>query len=187
LLLGAGITIAVAVAGYVLFGSRWRDAFVIHWVRSGVELLATIAVMLVVTFLAVSLVASVLVYEDVGTMVLGFAAVIVGFQLIGRIGTWRWTVWDGRERVAVRAAKPTMPVAKSYPPLFRILAQMVLLVSAVLIALAAVVAGSTDLTLAAVAVAGLAALLGVAVDVMDVARGDRRDPGDAMARGQNRL
>ena len=109
---------------------------------------------------------------------LGFATIIVAFQVIAQIGSWRWGVWDGRERVAVRNQKPKAKAP--YPPLFRIFAQMSLLVAAVLIAFVAVVFEPT-LTMWAVGIAALVVLLGVAVDVMDAERGQRVKPGDAMS------
>jgi hypothetical protein len=135
----------------------------------------TIGVMVVVAVLAISPFVAVLVYEEVGTTVLGFATIIIAFQLIARIGSWRWGVWDGRERVSVRIHEP-------YPPPLRIVAQMVLLVAAIAVAFVAIVS-EPGLTMVAVGIAVAAVLLGVAVDVMDAAHHKRREPGDAMAQG----
>ena len=63
---------------------------------------------------------------------------------------------------------------------------MVLLVAAVVVAFVAIVS-QPGLTMVAVGIGAAAVLLGVAVDVMDAARGKRRDPGDAMASGKIRL
>ena len=151
---------------------------VVRWSRDGVRLVVTIVVMAVVAVLAIAPFVSVLIDQEVGRRVLGFATIIVAFQVIAQVGAWRWSVWDGRERVAVRNQKPKEKAR--YPPLFRIFAQMSLLVAAVLIAFAAVVF-EPALTMWAVGIAALVVLLGVAVDVMDAARGQRVKPGDAMS------
>jgi hypothetical protein len=172
------VTLVGAAVAYGLDRTRETKSTLVGRSRDGVLLVATMIVMAVIAVLAVTPVASVLIFEDVGTRVLGFAAVIVAFQVIARIGTWRWGVWDGRERVAVRMAKPREPIP--YPPLLRIVAQMILLIAVVVIAFAAIVV-EPALTMVAVGLAAFSVLLGVAVDVMDTARGARRDPGDAMA------
>jgi hypothetical protein len=76
---------------------------------------------------------------------------------------------------------------KSYPPLLRIFFQMVLLVTTVLIAFAIVVLESSALTIAAAFGAASAVLVGVAVDVLDAARQQRRNPQDAMLQGASHL
>jgi len=178
-----GVVIVVASIAYAVFHSPWKDTWLIRWLRNGVRLIITIAVMTIVAVLAIAPFVAVLIFDEVGTRVLGIAAVIVAFQLIARIGTWRWGVWDGRERVAVRTQKLPEGKAKTdkpenpYPPLLRIFVQMTLLVTTVLIAFAAVVTNSADLILLAAGVAGFTVLLGIAVDVMDSERGMRRDPG----------
>jgi hypothetical protein len=173
-------TIVFAGVAYLLFASPWTDWKILRWPRDLLELAATITVMVVTGFLAIAPILAILVFPEVGTMVLGFATIIIAFQIVGRIGNWRWVVWDGRERVSARTRKP-------YPSLFRIVAQMTVLIGAILLGWVGVVTASTNILLWAAALAGVAVLLGVAVDVMDVARGKRREPGDALARGQNTL
>ncbi|HEX5014193.1 MAG TPA: hypothetical protein VFV72_08545 [Candidatus Limnocylindrales bacterium] len=167
-------------AGIAAFMNRSRgsnDARVGR-TRDVVLFIATIVVMAVVAVLAITPVAAVLIFEEVGRTVLGFATVIVAFQVIARIGTWRWGVWDGRERVAVRLTKPKEQT--KYPPPVRIVVQMILLIAVVAIGFGAIVF-EPALTLVAVVGAIVCVLVGIAVDVMDTARGARRDPGDAMA------
>ena len=72
--------------------------------------------MAVAAGLAIAPFVAVLVYEEVGTTVLGFATIIVAFQLIARIGSWRWGVWDGRERVSVRTRRAVPAAAPHRRP-----------------------------------------------------------------------
>jgi hypothetical protein len=171
-----GVTLIVAVLASLMFGSPWKVGWAPSWLRDGVEMAVTIGVMAVVAVLAVSPFVAILAFEQVGTLVLGVATVIIAFQVIGRIGIWRWNVWDDRERVAARTQAP-------YPQLLRIFVQMTLLVVTVVIAFAAVVQGSSTLAIAAMGGVAIAVLLGVAVDVFDTARQERRSPLDAMLQG----
>jgi len=177
------VILAILVIGtlaFLIFGSSVKVTKLHPRARDFVEMIVTIVVMALVAVLALSPFVATLVFEDVGTMVLGCLTVLLAFQVIGRIGTWRWNVWDGRERVAARTQS-------SYPPLLRIIVQMTLLVLTVVVAMGAVIVGSTQLTLIAVAGAATAVLLGVAVDVFDTARQQRRSPLDAMLQGARRL
>jgi hypothetical protein len=69
----------------------------------------------------------------------------------------------------------------------RIFVQMTVLVVTLLIAFVAVVFGGPNLTIAALFGGAIAVLLGVAVDVFDTARQQRRSPMDAMLQGSRRL
>ena len=142
-------------------------------------MLITIVVMAAVAFLAVTPFASAVAFEQVGSTILGCLSVIVAFQVIGRIGTWRWNVWDGRERVAARTGG-------RYPPLPRIVIQMSLLIGTILVAFLAIVRNEDGLALVALGGAALAVLLGIAVDVFDAARKQRSRPSDAMLPGMSR-
>ena len=42
--------------------------------------------------------------------VIGAIAVLVVFNLLARLGTWRWDIWDARERRGLRRAPTTSPV-----------------------------------------------------------------------------
>lgn len=181
-------TLAVAIGGSMLFGSPRKLVRAPEWVMDGIEtvqdglkITVTIGVIAVVAVLAISPFVAILTFADVGTTVLGFATVIVAFQVIGQIGIWRWNVWDGRERVSVRLQK------EHYPPLLRIFFQMVILMATVGVAFVAVVTESSTLTMAAAVGAMSAVLIGVAVDVVDVARQQRRSPQDAMLQGASHL
>jgi hypothetical protein len=171
----------VAVLGYTMFGPPQKVGRLWPWLRDGIEMVVTIAVMVVVVVLALSPFLSILAFEEVGTTVLGCLTVIVLFQILGRIGVWRWNVWDGRERVAVRTR------AENYPPVLRIFVQMTVLFATLVIAFLAVAFDGQDLTIAALFGAAGAVLLGVAVDVFDTARQQRRSPLDAMLQGSRRL
>ena len=64
---------------------------------------------------------------------------------------------------------------------------MAVLVVTVGVAFAAVVRGSTNLAGMALIGVAIAVLLGVAVDVFDTARQERRNPLDAMRRGASHV
>jgi hypothetical protein len=179
--LGVFVATALIAGGAgLMLGSPWKIGWAPSWLRDGVEKSVTIVVMAVFTVLAVAPFAAILVYEAVGTTVLGVAAVIAAFQIVGQIGIWRWNVWDGRERVAARTQS-------AYPPLHRIVVQIVLILATVALGFLAVVQNSLPFTIAAVAVAAGSVLLGVAVDVFDTARQQRRSPLDAMLQGASHL
>ena len=185
-------TIVIGGLGYLMFGNSVKPAAAadreptarerrIQALRDGIEMAVTIFVTAVVFLLAIAPFVSTLLLEAVGTSVLGWLTIIAAFQVIARIGTWRWNVWDARERVAARMVKP------AHFRSLRIVVQMALLIGTVLVGVAAVIQDSSDLT--AVAAAGVAAavLLGIAVDVFDAARQTRRDPLDAMLQMPPRL
>jgi hypothetical protein len=65
--------------------------------------------------------------------------------------------------------------------------QIVLILATVALGFLAVVQNSLPFTIAAVAVAAGSVLLGVAVDVFDTARQQRRSPLDAMLQGASHL
>jgi hypothetical protein len=114
-------------------------------------------------------------FEDVGRTALGSVAVLVAFQVLGRIGVWRWNVWDGRERIAARTSG-------SYPSLRRVVVQIVLLVAVVICLFVAVVINADSLVLVAAAGAAIAVLLGISVDVFDASRQERTTPTDMLMR-----
>jgi hypothetical protein len=173
----AGEIIVLAILVIVLFGSpssrdlgRGRAI-----VGDFIEMAFTMIVMTLAAFLALAPIVSMIAFTDVGRTVLGSLAVLAVFQILGRIGTWRWTVWDGRERVAARTGKP-------FPRLRRIVIQLVLLLATIVCLFIAVVADSDVLTLIAAGGAAVAVLLGVSVDVFDASRQERTTPTDMMPR-----
>jgi hypothetical protein len=166
--------VALAILVVALFGSPGVDR---GWatVREIAELPFTILVMTLAVFLALSPVVSMIAFEDVGRTVLGSLAILAAFQVMGRIGAWRWNVWDGRERVAARTGR-------AYPRLRRVLVQCALLVAIVVVLFLAVVLDSDVLVVAAAAGTGVAVLLGISVDVFDAARQERTTPTDTLLR-----
>jgi hypothetical protein len=169
----AGV-IALAVLVIAVFGAPDVDR---RWaiVRDAAELPFTILVMTLVTLLALAPIVSMIAFEDVGRTVLGSAAVLLAFQVLGRIGVWRWNVWDGRERIAARTAG-------SYPSLRRVVVQIVLLVAVVVCLFVAVVTDSEALVLVAAAGGAIAVLLGISVDVFDASHQERTTPTDMLMR-----
>ena len=81
----AGIVIIIVVR---LLTERWPT----------VRIFATAAILLFASYLILAPIAAILIFPDVGQMVLGTVGVILGFGIVARIGTWRWTAWDMRDR-----------------------------------------------------------------------------------------
>jgi hypothetical protein len=140
-------------------------------VRDFLEMAFTMIVMTLAAFLALAPFVATIAFENVGRTVLGSLAVLAVFQILGRIGNWRWSVWDGRERVAARTGKP-------YPLLRRVVIQLSLLVATLACLFVAVVWNSEVLLAAAAAGAAIAVLLGISVDVFDASRQERTTPTD---------
>lgn len=135
-------------------------------VRDFFEMLFTMAVMTLAAFLALTPFVSAIAFEDVGRTVLGSLTIFAAFQLLGRIGMWRWKVWDGRERIAARTGKP-------FPNLRRVVIQASVLFATLVCLFAAVVSNSDPLTLVALGGVAAAVLLGISVDVFDASRQER--------------
>jgi hypothetical protein len=173
----AGAIIALALLVVAIFGSpaspdpgrRWAG------LRDFFEMAFTMIVMTLAAFLALAPIVSAIAFVDVGRTVLGGFAVLAAFQILGRIGNWRWTVWDGRERVAARTGKP-------FPRLRRVIIQLVLLVATLVCLFAAVIGDSDQLGLVGAGGAAVATLLGISVDVFDASRQERTRPTDMMPR-----
>jgi hypothetical protein len=180
--LGAQVAIVVGATGLeilvltlfwmVTFGSSTADDQ--HQAKSTgsylLEIFFTIIFLVFVTFLTAAPFVAILAYPDVGKLALGFVALYAAFQIIGRIGAWRWNVWDGRERVALRAGK------LDYPPLQRVVIQFSLLLATVVCLFAAAVLNSDPLAIIAAVGVGTSVLLGVAIDVFNSARQERTAP-----------
>lgn len=133
-----------------------------------VEVSLTILVLLLATFIAVAPFFSILAYPETGRVVLGCITVFAAFRVLGRIGIWRWNVWDGRERAALRAGET------KYPPLARVKIQFSLLIATTAVLFVAIVANSVELLGLAGLGASISVLLGVSVDVFSAARQERR-------------
>ena len=88
-----GVTLAAAIAGATVLGSPKRFGWLPGPLRDGLEMAVTIGVMAVVAVLAIAPIVAIVTFEETATIVLGIATVIVAFQIIGRIGIWRWNVW----------------------------------------------------------------------------------------------
>ncbi len=138
--------------------------------RDLIEMSLTIVALILVSFLAIAPFVSIILYPEVGQLVLGSLSGYAAFSVVGRIGTWRWNVWDGRERVALRAGKD------SYPPLRRVVIQFSLLLAIVTCLFLAVVLESDALAMTAATGIGISVLLGVAVDVFNAAHQERTAP-----------
>lgn len=172
-----GVAVAVLVLAFLViavFGAPDMDR---RWaiVRDVAELPFTIAVMTLAAVLALSPIVSTIAFPEVGRTVLGSVAVLAAVQIVGRIGIWRWNVWDGRERIAARTGQP-------YPRLRRVVVQCSLLVATVACLFVAVVVDSDVLALVAASGTAVAVLLGISVDVFDASRQERTTPTDMLKR-----
>lgn len=175
-LVGGEFVVAALFVG-VVFGSRSapdpnRPRAI---VGDFFEMLLTIIVMAFAVFFALTPFVSAIVFPDVGRTVLGSLAVVAAFQILLRIGMWRWKVWDGRERLAGRIGKP-------YPGLRRVVIQLSLLLATLVVLFAAVVTNREELAAVAAVGAVVSVLLGVSVDVFNAARQERTTPTDVALR-----
>jgi len=125
----------------------------------GVRIGATVVVLVLGSLLVVAPVAAILVFPDVGRMALGSIAVVVGFGILARVGRWRWTAWDLRERLASHAREP---IYQSITPVALQCVVLLLCIAAVFLAVSFELeaAGWVGLALAVFAV-----LVGIAIDV----------------------
>jgi hypothetical protein len=135
--------------------------------------------MMTAMVVAIGLIASpflaMIVFPDVGRMVLGTVAVVVAFQILGGVGGWRWSVWDTRERTSVRTGR-------AYAGTGRVLVQVALLSGISGALFLAVVLDSVAALAVAVAGVALLVLLGVAIDVLDAVHEDQTTPADSIRR-----
>jgi hypothetical protein len=135
--------------------------------------------MVLVSGLVAAPVVAAVVYENVGRMILGSAAIVLAFQVVARLGRWRWDVWDAHERSAARTGI-------RYRGTGRVVTQILLLTVIIVGALVAAVFDS----LVVAAVAGIAlvvlVLMGVAIDVLDAVREERERPPESIRRFQLR-
>ncbi len=170
LLIGAAAVAVLAVGLGLLSGLRGFRATGLGY---AINVLTMAAFMVLASALVVAPAVAAVVFVDVGRTVVGSLAVVAAFGVIGRVGSWRWGVWDARERSAARRGRP-------YGSTGRILTQTLLMAAIVVGALAAVILDSPVLAVAAVvALVGLA-LMGVAIDVLDAVREEQEGPPDAI-------
>jgi hypothetical protein len=163
--------VVLALFVVLIFGSpsEAEPARTSSTARDFFEMAFTVIVMALAAFLALAPLVSIIAFVDVGRTALGSIAILAAFQILGRIGVWRWNVWDGRERLAARTGK-------TYPKLRRVVVQLALLVATLICLFAAVVADSNELMIVAASGAALAVLLGISVDVFDASRQERTSP-----------
>ena len=144
--LGVGI---IAVGAAFAASQRWL----------GVRIGATVVVLVLGSLLVVAPVAAVLIFPAVGRMALGSIAIVVGFGILARLGRWRWTAWDLRERLASHAREP---LYQSITPVALQCVVLLLCIAALFLAV------SFELEPAAwvgLALAVFAVLVGIAIDV----------------------
>ena len=143
------------IGGAVVVGA----AFVASRQSQGVRIAATVIVLALGSLLVLAPIAATLIFPEVGRTVLGSLAVVVAFGILARLGRWRWTAWDLREKLASHARDP------EYQSITPVALQCVVLLSSVA---ALYVAVSFELVVAAglgIALAAFAVLAGIAIDV----------------------
>jgi hypothetical protein len=160
---GASPTGVAAIGGALVWVAVGAVAVGIAYVVSrhslGVRIAATVIVLALGSLLVLAPIAAILIFPAVGRMVLGSVAVVIGFGIVARLGRWRWSAWDLRERLASHARKP------EYQSITPVAAQCVVLLLAVAAFFLAV---SFELGWAAAIGVGLAVfavLAGIAIDV----------------------
>ncbi len=97
--IGIGIVVAVLTKRYP---NRWAT----------LRIFATAIVLFLSSYVILAPLAAILIFPAVGQMVLGTVGVILGFGIVARIGTWRWTAWDTRDRRIGHARDPVYPTVR---------------------------------------------------------------------------
>jgi pimeloyl-ACP methyl ester carboxylesterase len=110
-------------------------------------------------------------HAEAQKFVIGAIAILFVFSLIGRLGNWRWNVWDVRERRKLRQ-KPTKPPPRLWPYLMGSFLTVIVFAATSVVALGA--DGSTwlgvnrDTWLVGIAIAiVLVVIISLAKDIVD--------------------
>lgn len=144
------IIVGAVVVGIAFVASR-------RWLV--VRIAATVVVLAFGSYVVLAPVVAVLIFPAVGTMVLGIIGIVVGFAILVRIGTWRWSAWDLRERSAGHAREPV------YQPIGLVAMQCVVLLISVGLFFVAVSFALPVVAGVGVALTTFAVLVGIAIDV----------------------
>ena len=148
LLIGAGL-FAAAVGGAgraargFLRGTRLGQGRMGHVTRSvGIFVSAAFLGTVLIGMLLIAL-SIVLVIIDSGhdhlanhQFVIGAIAVLVLFNLLARLGTWRWDIWDVRERRGLRRAPTTSPI-RTWPYVLGLILTLLVFAATSIVALGA--------------------------------------------------
>jgi hypothetical protein len=119
--------------------SGYRDRFV----RDGLIVVSALFLASVFLFVLVGLVGVLLVFAGNGAasdsdgtrlLLLGAIVVLGGFQVIQRLGTWRWDSWDERERRALRR-RPTSYPFRNWAYILTLMLSVVAILAALVVAL----------------------------------------------------
>jgi hypothetical protein len=124
-----------------------------------VRVVATAVVLAVASYVVVAPIAATLIFVDVGRIVLGSLAVIAGFGILAKIGTWRWSAWDLRERLSGHAREPR------YEGVGLVAVQCMILLTSLALFYVAVGWASKPVAGVAVVLVLVAILVGIAIDV----------------------
>jgi hypothetical protein len=176
---GAGRGLGILVAAVVVIGALTVFTFGASEGDSSVgyvvDAARMIVAMVVLAGLVIAPVVAIVLFPDTARNVLGILVVFVLFDVVVRVGGWRWAVWDERERGAMRAGRTT-------PGIGRVVVQATFLVVTLALLFLAVVLNAPALAGAAAAAAIALVLVGVSIDVLDSLREDRARPTDGLRR-----
>jgi uncharacterized membrane protein YidH (DUF202 family) len=157
------LAIAVAVVGGAAFVvGRWggtirgylkdtRDQTDLWTKRNGLISLSSIFLGFLVFVMSILALGVALVLIDSSTaerahvqrFVLGAIAMLVAFNLLGRVGIWRWDAWDARERKSLRRKPLTRP-GRTWPYVLTVLLTVTAVAAAVLVAIGTPTVDSED-------------------------------------------
>ncbi len=172
---GLGILVAAVVGVGALtvftFGASEGDSRVGYVVDAA----RMIGAMVALAGLIIAPVVAVVLFPDTARNVIGILVVVVLFEVVVRVGGWRWAVWDERERAAMRGGRAT-------PAIGRVVVQAAMLVATVVLLFLAVVLDVPALVGWAAAAAIALVLVGVSIDVLDSLREDRARPVEGLRR-----
>jgi hypothetical protein len=171
--------VAVGLLGiglYLIAGRRATEAT--GW-RYAVYVILMVTFMVIGCGLVVAPVVAAIVFPDAGRMIVGSLVIVLAFQVIARVGDWRWAVWDAHERAVARTGQGDRGMG-------RVVSQILLLAAILAAAFVAVVFDSIiALAVAGVVVAALV-LVGVAIDVLDAVRMESESPAASIRENQFR-
>lgn len=167
----------------VKLGRRWL-------MRHHVLTMATTAIMVILVSLAVlAPFVALLLSAPFGYLVLGFGAILVTFEGIKRLGAWRWTAWDNRERRLARSVSFRRPDRRDVGIQAVVLSTSALVIQAAVLVAGLIgpidvtlpIAGTTELAPAlawfGLLLAAAAVVVGVSIDAIDSGGADERAGG----------
>lgn len=127
--------------------------------KPGVKVVLYAAVMIAFSVIAAATVVALIARPTVGVMALGAMVPLLAFAVLRTIGNWRWEAWDRRERIAARTNTGSPPSRR------HVAGQTVLLVAALGSLFVVMLLDEPQALWLPALLTGLAAVIGVAIDV----------------------